>query len=173
MKTTIKWILGIVIGLVVVAVVVIVGYLVINQWGGVGWMTEARAFRQWDGGRVMPWGGMPRDGIPMHPYRGIPGLQYGGFFPLRTIAGGLICLGFLGLLVLGIVALVRGLSSKPQPAVTTVTAGSPIPSSTPAPTQATGKTCPNCGRQVQADWSHCAYCGNALTGDLKQDTPQA
>lgn len=25
-----------------------------------------------------------------------------------------------------------------------------------------GRTCPNCGRGVQADWQHCPYCGTAL-----------
>ena len=56
----------------------------------------------------------------------------------------LIPLGFIVLTVLGIAWLVRALGSGNNP---------------PAP----AKTCPSCGRGVQADWRNCPHCGTALT----------
>jgi zinc ribbon protein len=69
-----------------------------------------------------------------------------GFSPfgwIGMIFMGLIPIGFLVLTVVGIVWLVRTLGSGNTP---------------PAPT----KTCPSCGRGVQADWRNCPYCGTAL-----------
>lgn len=54
-------------------------------------------------------------------------------------------LGYLVLLVLGIVWLVRAVSRPmSQPPV------------------ALNKTCPNCKQPVQADWRNCPHCGTAL-----------
>ncbi len=55
----------------------------------------------------------------------------------------LIPLGFLALLVLGVIALVRGLS-LPKVAVLSTSA------------------CPSCGRLVQGDWTTCPYCSKPL-----------
>jgi len=55
----------------------------------------------------------------------------------------LVPLGFLALIVLGVVWLARAVS-QPQP---------------PA---ATGRTCPECGRALQADWKARPYCGHRL-----------
>jgi hypothetical protein len=151
-----KWILGIVLGLVALAALAAAGYLAFSRWSGVGWMMDARAFRLWDGGRALLW-----RWTPMHPTWGIPASRFFGFSPLGMIAGGLIWLGLLALIVLGVIALARGLSRSSGSAVTSVQATSPA------------KACPNCGRPVQDDWSHCPYCGHALADDMGSDPPQA
>ncbi|HEY5901636.1 MAG TPA: zinc ribbon domain-containing protein [Anaerolineales bacterium] len=78
-----------------------------------------------------------------------PGMMGGwGFAPFAWVGMlfmWLIPVGFLVLLGLGIAWLVRSL-------------GSPTPPTPPAP----GRSCPNCGRSVQTDWSNCPYCGTAL-----------
>lgn len=75
-----------------------------------------------------------------------PGMMGWGFAPfgwISMIFMALIPLGFLGLIVVGIVLLVRAVSGN-----------------TPA-RSASGK-CPNCDKPVQADWQKCPYCGTAL-----------
>jgi hypothetical protein len=57
----------------------------------------------------------------------------------------LIPLGILALVVLGIVGLFRSVSKG---------GGGPV---TP------DRTCPSCGRAIQADWQHCPFCGQTLT----------
>ena len=103
MKTSTKWILGILIGLVVGCILLATaggaGYLMLNRSGLLGWDTSPRSDRLW-GDQIMPYGRMP-----MHDYPGIYGSWFGFFSPLRYLAFPLICLGFLLLLVLGIVAL--------------------------------------------------------------------
>jgi hypothetical protein len=166
MKTSTKWILGIVIGLLVgcilLAVVGGAGYWALNRSGMLGWEMGARTGRLW-GNQATPFNGMP-----MHAY-------YGFFSPLRYIAFPLLCLGVITLIVLGIVALVRS-SSKPRPAeAATVPAPAPAPVVAPAaePVQAVAEApvqavqpathpCPNCGREVQEDWVSCPYCGAPL-----------
>ena len=56
----------------------------------------------------------------------------------------LIPISFLVLTVLGIASLLRTFESGNNP---------------PAP----AKTCPSCGRGVQADWRNCPHCGATLT----------
>ncbi len=56
----------------------------------------------------------------------------------------LIPVGVLVLTVMGITWLVRSVGNGNNP---------------PAP----AKTCPSCGRGVQADWRNCPHCGAALT----------
>ena len=152
MSKALKWILGILAVLVVVAVVVGVGFLVVSHWGGSYWMRGARSFQPYDDGRVRPWKDAPQYEMPMHPGWEMPYSRFGGFYVLRIVAGGLLCLGVLALIGLGLVALVRGLNHPAQPAEKLVTP--------PAP----DLVCSNCGRPVQDDWSHCPYCGNLLAG---------
>lgn len=77
-----------------------------------------------------------------------PGMMGGwGFAPFGWIGMGfmwLIPVGFLVLTVLGIVWLAQSVGSGNNP---------------PAPT----KTCPSCGRGVQAGWHNCPYCGTTLS----------
>lgn len=56
----------------------------------------------------------------------------------------LIPVGFIVLIVLGVVWLVRAVGGGINPVVPT-------------------RTCPSCGRAVQADWRNCPHCGAALT----------
>jgi len=53
MKTTTKWILGIVISLVLLAALMAIGFLVISRWSGATWIIDGRASQLWDGGRAM------------------------------------------------------------------------------------------------------------------------
>lgn len=81
-----------------------------------------------------------------------PGMMGGwGFAPfgwLGMILMWLVPLGFLTLLVAGIVWLVR--HAGPSPAL----GASEAPPATGA--------CPSCGRPTQAGWQHCPYCGHSL-----------
>ncbi len=103
------------------------------------------------------WGMMGRDGMPaLSPVEGRGGWcpwcggtgrfggggLMGGFFGLLfMLLGLLIPIGLLGLLVLGGVWLVRSVGGATSPRA---------------------KTCPGCGRSVQADWRNCPYCGEEL-----------
>ena len=158
MKTSSKWILGIVIGLVVLAALGAVGYLAARQWIGGRGPAEAYARPYWDGDRAMPWRGMPWQGMPgqimpHHSGQILPGFRPGAFMLLFPAGLGLLCLGLLALIGLGAVALVRSLKG-------TSTAAAPVQAIQPA--EAPAMTCPNCGRPVQDDWGHCPYCGTAL-----------
>lgn len=153
MKTAIKWILGILIGLVLLVVVVTVGYVVFSRWNAVSIMMRPRVFLPFEGQR----------GMPIQPFGGMPHQRFGGFFPLQLIGGGLFCLGFLALIVLGMVALVRVLKQPSQAAVMPAPAVAPVQMPEPVQTPAATRSCSNCGRSVQEDWSHCPYCGNTLS----------
>ncbi len=81
-----------------------------------------------------------------------PGMMGGwGFGPFGWIAMifmWLVPIGFVVLTVLGVVWLMRSVGGGAAPG-----------SNPPAPT----RTCPSCGRSVQADWRNCPHCGTALT----------
>jgi hypothetical protein len=159
MKTSTKWILGIVIGLVVGCIFLVLiggaGYWAVSRFGGMGWEMGARSGRLWGNeGGLAPWQGMP-----MHAYPG----HFGFFSPLRWIAFPLLCLGFLTLLVLGIVALVRSQRRPQQVAAAPVATPVEAAEAPVEVVQAPVRNCPNCGREVQADWQNCPYCGAPLT----------
>lgn len=124
MSKTLQWILGISILLVNAAVVFsLVGLFFAPQLGwnnAYGPMTMGPGHM--DGGRGMMGFGFPLMGIGMF------------WFPLL----------FVGLIVLGVVWLVR-----------TVTPGAAQP---PAATA----TCAHCGRPLQAGWKACPYCGEKV-----------
>lgn len=69
---------------------------------------------------------------------------FGSFGWFGMILMWLIPIGFILLIVLGVVWLIRAISSGGTPN-----------------TQV--RSCPNCGRAVQADWRNCPYCGETLT----------
>ena len=103
MRKVWKWIIGIVVGLVVLGLLVGAGFwirnsIVINR--GV-----ARVYRGFEGGGrgIMPYGGF---GYHMPG----PGMMGFGYSPFGGFFGALFMLGFLVLVVLGIVWLVRRLS---------------------------------------------------------------
>lgn len=76
-----------------------------------------------------------------------PGMMgRGGFGPFAWVGMifmWLIPIGFLVLIVLGIAWLVRAAGRGNNPSAST-------------------RTCPSCGRGVQADWRNCPYCGTTL-----------
>jgi uncharacterized membrane protein len=144
MNKTLKWILGILIGLLVLAAIAAVAFFGFGGWYGHG-MMGAYGFRNWEGRGVMP----------MHPggfWGRSGGFRGGGFFWLGMLPGLLFNLGILVLIVLGVIYLVRALTGHRAPATTNaqISAAEPV------------KTCSNCGKSVQADWMHCPYCGNSL-----------
>jgi zinc-ribbon domain len=174
MNKTLKWILGIVIGLVVIAILAGVAFMVFEHWGGGFRMVETSRVQPWGYERQMPNralpdgktpnGEMPYRGMPMHPYEGFPMARYRPLGGLGVIIGSLLCLGVFALIVLGIIALVRAITRRPHsaeiaPPAAPVTAPVSIsPDTTPT------HPCPNCDRPVQDDWTHCPYCGTAQAG---------
>jgi hypothetical protein len=150
MKTTTKWILGIIIGLVVVTAVSALAIFAMAQWGSLGWMANERSF-------------MPRTferSMPMHPYADGSWLFMSRFNPLWIIGRTVLWIGVLALIVLGITALVRMLNKTDQAAAIVGASTAPLPERA-APVQAV-QNCPACSRLVQQEWSHCPYCGDSL-----------
>jgi hypothetical protein len=144
MKKVWKWILGIVIGLIVLVVLVSAAFFMRRGFHAVRF--EDEHLRTWsqEAPGMMPYGGF---GYQM---RGPGMMNYGGMGVLGGFLGGLISLGFLALLVLGIIWLVRNLHTPKPVDVSTVT---PAIAMNP---------CKKCGKPVQADWSNCPYCGKKV-----------
>ena len=69
---------------------------------------------------------------------------FGPFGWIGMIFMWLIPVGFILLIVLGVVWLIRAIGSGENP-------------TSPA------RSCHNCGRSVQADWRNCPYCGETLS----------
>jgi hypothetical protein len=95
---------------------------------------------------------MPYGGFGYH-MRG-PGMMGRGLMPFGGFFGGLLSLGFLALVVLGIIWLVRSLRT-PKP----VDVPAAMPAAMPA---ATVNPCRKCGRPIQDDWKICPYCGQKV-----------
>lgn len=155
MKTSTKWIIGIAAGLLLLCLAAGALTVAAGLIYGSGWSLESRTGQLWSEEQsVTPWNGMPMDhsqGMWMHPYRGVDGVWFSLFSPLRIVGICLLCLGLLALIGLGMVALVRSLSRPTPPAEKPVTPASP------------SQACSNCGRPVQEDWRHCPYCGKPLS----------
>jgi hypothetical protein len=97
------------------------------------------------------------------------GFRGGGFLMfLPHLLGQLL---ILALVVAGVIFLVRALS-RPRAGVFQATAGAPAasvpaaaavvptaPLETTAAEPAPARTCASCGRELQADWTHCPHCG--------------
>jgi hypothetical protein len=184
MKKSLKWFLGIVIGLVIVAALAVAGFMVFNRWHETGWMMGNRNYqfqgidrsRSW---RDMPgvensWNERPEGKMPMHSLWEAPTSRFGIFRPLRLIFGCFITLGLLVLLVLGVIYLFGGRSRPQQPAVppsavTPLVATPPAP----APVQTTAYVCPHCAQPVQKDWRHCPNCGGPLPEQADNPAPPA
>jgi len=179
MKTGLKWFLRIVLGVLIVAVLATAGYLVINRWHNTGWMMSDRnprildndRARAWQSmpGRIMPWNNLPNRIRPVRPAWGFPDGRSGMFGPLRLLFLCAICAGFILLVVLAVVYLIRGPRRAQQPAGTPApiapVAAPPLDTAQPAPSPALASThpCPHCAQPVQDDWKHCPYCGSPLS----------
>jgi len=165
MKSSTKWILGIGIGVVVLLMLFATGFLLMNRWHRAGGFLERQAVETWKGGR----GDYGRE-MPMHPYRQMPLNRYTGFFPMGGLFGGILCLGFIGLLFLVIVGIVLSQRHPAQtsaaPAAPVVQPVQPAVAATRAPESPqpglTMTNCPSCTQPVQEGWNHCPNCGSSL-----------
>jgi hypothetical protein len=152
MKKAWKWVIGIVLGLVVLALLVGAGFMLRNNFHAYrGELPNGRSFTD-RGPGMMPYGGFEQGRGPgMMGNGGFghgrgPGMMvFGGFF------GGLFSLGFLALVVLGIIWLVRNLR-KPQ---TIVAAPAAVPAAVVNP-------CRKCGKPLQDEWRVCPHCGTKV-----------
>jgi hypothetical protein len=172
MSKAVKWILGIVVGLVAFCALAVAGFFVFSRFNFGAVAIRRRAFLPFEG---------PRN-LPMPPFQGTPSQRFVGYSPFGFFGGWLIIAAALGLFALAVVALVLILKRPNRPAMQSVASSGQIPPSqstgpmqttgfdqpaaaeaAPAPSAA-GQNCPSCGRAIQADWSHCPYCGTALTG---------
>ncbi len=124
---------------IVVLLVVVIGVSLLGSFGGYGMM-----------GRY----GMMGHGTTFAPVpcsdagAGVTSWGFPLFGWLGMLLMWLVPLGFLALLVVGIVWLARAVSG---------------PSQASPPTPPAAGSCPSCGRPTQADWQHCPYCGQSLT----------
>ena len=150
MKKVWKWIIGIVIGLVVLAVLVGAGFLVFGHYHAV----------RIENGSTRGWSQQGPGLMPSHGFGGQirgPGMMgHGGMMPFGGFIGGLVCLGFLALIGIGIFWLVRATrkpTSVDSPASTTT------PAAMPAPVM---EACKKCGKPIQSDWNNCPYCGKKV-----------
>src|SRR4030042_1181101 len=132
MSKTLKWILYILLGLVALAVVAGIVFMIFGGYSfGYGMMRPG--FRM------------------MEPY------YYHS--PVRSIFGGLLCLGVILLVIVGIVALVNALVNRNKPGQTTAPAQIATPPNEIMPPT---HTCSNCGKPAQEDWKTCPYWGKPL-----------
>ena len=137
MNKVLKWILYVLLGLVVLAVVACIAYAV---FGGYHYAAVRPGIRM------------------MEPFRYSFSPLRDNFSPLRMIFGGLFGLGMFVLVIVGIVALVNAVMRGNRPAQMTP----PTQMGASAPMEAPTRTCSNCGKPAQDDWKTCPYCGNTL-----------
>jgi zinc-ribbon domain len=164
MSRTVKWILGIVIGLVALCALAAVGLFAVSRLNLVRLAVGRRA--------VLPFAGRPS--MPMAPFQGMPYRHFGAFSPFGFFGGWLIVAALLGLFALAVIALViilrrpgrpalQPAAATPPPVMQSAAVEQPPSPDSAAPPAPSGQNCPSCGREIQADWSHCPYCGTALT----------
>ncbi len=151
MKKAWKWVIGVVVVLVILAALIGVGFVVRNNMHII--RGQAQIYRGYSdrGPEMMPYGGFGYHmrGPLMMGYRRSP---FGGFI------GGLFMLGFLALIVFGIIWLVgRVRSQNTVPATAAMPAGS-----SPAVPEVIATPCTKCGRPLQAEWKVCPYCGKKV-----------
>ena len=105
MSTTAKWIIGIVIGLLILAALAIFGFFIFIRLNGAGVLLGQHAVRPFEG-RV----------FPQQPFNRLPSQRTGGILSLGFFLGRLIFPAFLLLIVIvGIILLFSLLRSR-QPA---------------------------------------------------------
>lgn len=167
MKKVWKWVIGIVVGLVVLAVLVggallmrshftNVANLGVNRPGvqvpGYG-LDDQRGEGRYPG--MMPFGNHGR-GRGMH-MRGFGMMGFGGMGLFGGLIGGLFSLGILALTVLGVIWLVGRLRRPKMVAAASVEPVAPI--EPVAAVVADTHPCRRCGEPVHENWIHCPNCG--------------
>ena len=165
MKRVLKWIIGILIGLAVIAVVLGAGYLIVKRVGGVNLMRESRLTQRNGPLQDLPRENLPgqnlrrnfgRNEMPMYFYGRMGFRPFGGLMLFGRLVGGVFRLAILGLVIF----LAVTLALRPKQARQASASGTAPPAL--EATQAATLTCPHCAREIQADWKHCPYCGNTL-----------
>jgi hypothetical protein len=151
MKNIWKWIIGIIVGLVVLGVLVGGGLMVRSNFHGYREVTRVAPGFYQRVPEMMPYGGFGH-------LRG-PVMMGHGFLPFGGIFACLVGLGFLVLLVLGIIVLVRSLR-KPMPVAGVPAATSAVvPETMPAVIE---NSCKKCGKPLQSEWKACPFCGKKV-----------
>jgi hypothetical protein len=172
MKTVWKWVIGVVVVLVILAILVGGAFLLRNHMMNVvGLSRVTRPGMQFPGNRQLPAPNNGTDGnngngtrrmMPFgNGYWGGHGMYMGGYgmmgfgrmMPLAGLFGGLFILGLLVLMVLAIIWLARSLRKPVAPAVVPAGYVNPV-----VPAVAT-RPCQKCGEPVQEDWKFCPHCG--------------
>jgi hypothetical protein len=131
MKTFWKWFIGIVLGLLLLAVLVGIP-LAMNFWRPAG-LAVFQGEQEWGirGPGMHGWRGMPM----MHGYGGFGFMPFGGM-----LLGGLFQLGLLALVVVGIVWVVRSIRGSRVPARSCTKCGRAV--------QEDWKACPYCASKL-------------------------
>ncbi|NJD57964.1 MAG: hypothetical protein C3F13_17050 [Anaerolineales bacterium] len=132
MSKVLKWILYILLGLVCLAIVA--GIILAFVGFGHGYNMMRPGFQM------------------MQPY------YYSHYYPGGGLFRGLLGLGFLVLVIVGVVALVNAIINSNRRSQALPPAQVP-----PATPEVPARTCANCGKPAQEDWHTCPYCGNPLT----------
>jgi len=170
MKTWLKWLLGIFIVVLVVGGIAAGAYWMhtnavagnaqffgrgmmqgrgFDRDFGPGGMMGGRDFGRGFGGGMTPFGGM---------MGGRGGFGLGLFMLPLMLLRWLFPLAIFGLAIYGLVAWFNRRKVAPAAPMAASVASAPVEATVAAP----GKTCPNCGQPVQADWKHCPNCATAL-----------
>jgi hypothetical protein len=163
MKKGWKWVIGIAIGLVVLAILAGVFFMVSSHYLNVrmGFLQE-RGLTQgtpWQDGsdrfnRQFGPGMMGQRGFRHPGMMGYGLMPWGGL--LGGLIGGLVRLGILVLVVLGVIWLVKSLRTKREavPAATVTTV--------PQEFSAAKASCTRCGHSLETDWKVCPNCGKKV-----------
>ena len=155
MSKTWKWIIGILVGLLILAALVAVPFGMRQFMGSYSAQLPAQGFDR-DFSRGFGPGMMGRGGNYYYPH-GMMNQGYGFYHPMAYgfgffafgILHWIIPLAVIGLAIYGVVALFRRKPAAPA-AVEAV------------PASASSQSCGNCGKPLQGDWKNCPYCGNSL-----------
>jgi len=167
MNKTWKWVLGIVVGLVVVAALVGAGFWVVNRSNAFIWMRDARQAQRGDFNWRQPGQELPQlrgqgqksprdfgnNRMPMYSYNMMGFHPFGGLLLIGRLVGGAFKLALLGLVIFLAVVLAQRRQQPRPPAPAAA-----IPEAEPAAKLA----CPHCARTIQEDFRHCPYCGASL-----------
>jgi hypothetical protein len=154
MKTVWKWILGIFLALLIVAVVVLASFYMRGEVVGYRMQNfDPRGFSQ----RVP--GGLP---FNQFGHMRAPGMMSYGMIHGGGLFGGLLSLGLLALVVMGIIWLFRSLTA-PKPMAAQATA--PMVAATESPAEIASQEttpCKRCGKPLQEEWKVCPNCGKKV-----------
>ena len=175
MKKVWKWVIGVVVVLVILAILVGGAFVLRNHLMNVGGLSRViRPGVQFPGNRQLPAPNNGNNGTNgngtrrMMPFGnggwGARGMYMGGFgmlgfgrmMPFGGLFGGLVSLGILVLIVLAIIWLAGNLR---RPAVL---AAAPVAPVNPVVPAVAAHPCEKCGEPVQEDWKFCPHCGKKV-----------